>query len=615
VDPTGPADFRPARVSLRRRALLFAVAVLAVVPFLPALTGEFLHWDDRMLLLDNPLWRGPDGWAWILFSSAGGDFGPYMPLTWLSYRFDMAIDGLNPIVFRATNLGLHAIAAAALFAVARRLLPVVSEELRSRRRLCLGASFAAAVIWAVHPLRVESVVWIAERRDVLSGALLLLSLRSWLDHVATRVTPGPFWRSGAWWTALVLYTASMLAKSTALGWPLLLLLLDRWPFRRRALRGLLLEKAPFVVVAALVGAAAWWGQVDSDALADVPLVGRAVLAAHAAGFLLLRTAMPVGLRAHYLRPTPFDPLDPVFLVPAALAVVVTAIIVVRALRSPAPAVAWCAALLLLAPTSGVIPIGSHAFADRYTYLPSIPLLLLVCGGGAALLGARTRVAGALAVTVVFALAPVTGRLSLLWQDTRSLFLRVVEVEPRNWVAHTLLGAVYEQDGDYEQAVHWYREANALRSTGESLDRLAWAEWNVGNRALARATLEQALAAEHAPISAHVHKGILAASDGDPAGAERAFRDALRIDPHHSMAHYNLAVALLRSQRAPEAERHLRAALDADPGYVAAMVALGDQLVGGGRTDEAKQWAARALDLRPGHPGAVRLAESVGLAPD
>jgi len=608
----GVVAFLPARVSLRRRALMFAVGVLAVVPFLPALTGEFLHWDDRMLLTENPLWQGPEGWAWILFSSAGGDFGPYMPLTWLSYRFDLAVGGLNPIAFRATNLLLHAVATAALFAVARRLFAVVSEELRSRRRLRLGASFAVAAIWAIHPLRVESVTWIAERRDVLSGALLLLSLRAWLDHVATRREPGEFWRSRAWWAAFVLYAASMLAKSTALGWPLILLLLDVWPLRRRGVRALLAETAPFAVVAASVAAAAWWGQVDSGAFADVPFVGRLVLAAHAAGFLLLRTALPLGLRAHYLRPAPFDPLDPVFIVPAAVAVVVTVVVFVRAHRSPAPAAAWCAALILLAPVSGAIPIGSHAIADRYTYLPAIPLLMLVCGGVAAWLGARTRVGAALVVVAVFALAPVTGRLASVWRDTRGLFLRVVELEPRNWLAHTMLGSLCELEGDHAQAVMWYRESEALRSTGDSLARLGWAQLRAGDPEAARVTIERALAVEPGHVMALVHLGILAAQGGDLGGAERAFRDALAIDPEHAKAHFNLAVVLLRTGRGDDAEHHLRASLAADPGYVAALVALAERLEERGALDEARRLAARALGLSPAHAGAVRLAARLGV---
>jgi len=591
---------------------MFLVGVLAVVPFLPALTGGFLHWDDRMLLTDNPLWQGADGWAWILTSSSGGHFGPYMPLTWLSYRLDLAVGGLEPLAFHAQNLVLHAVATGALFAVARRLLAVASVEMRDRRRLRLGASFAVAAIWAVHPLRVESVAWIAERRDVLSGALLLLSLRSWLDHVATRRQPGAFWRSGAWWVSLGLYTASMLAKSTAVGWFVILVLLDLWPLRRRGLRALLVEKSPFLVVAALVAAAAWAGQADTGAFADVPVIGRVVLALHAAGFLVLRTALPLNLCAHYLRPEPFDPLDPTFALPAALSVAVTVVVIVRAFRSPAPAVAWCAALILLAPASGLIPLGSHAMADRYTYLPSIPLLLVVCGGVATLLAARARAMAALAAAVVLASAPTTARLSLHWRDTRCLFLRVVEVEPHNWFAHTMLGALSEREGDHVDAVARYRESVDLRETGDALARLGWAELNAGDPVGARATLERALSVEPGHALALVHLGALDGRAGDLRAAEHAFRAALATEPGHPLAHYNLALVLRTTGRADAAERHLRRALESEPGHVLALIALAEHLERRGELEGARRLAARAVGLRPSEPRAVGLAERLGV---
>ncbi len=587
---------------------MFVVGVLAVVPFLPALTGGFLSWDDRMLLTDNPLWRGADGWEWILFSSSGGNFGPYMPLTWISYRLDLALGGLDPRVFHAQNLLLHAVAAGALFTVARRLFFVATPVLRERRRLCLGSAFVVALVWAAHPLRVESVAWITERRSVLSGALLLLSLRSWLDHVATRQQPGTFWKSGAWWASLALYAAAMLSKSTAIGWVLILLLLDVWPLRRRAARALFIEKVPFIAIASLVAAAAWAGQADTGAFADVPVVGRAVLALHSAGFLLLRTALPVGLSAHYLRPDPFDPLDPTFAVPAALAVVVTILVAVRARQNPAPAAAWAAALILLAPVSGIFPIGSHAVADRYTYLPAIPLTLALCGGVAVLLAARPRIAATLAVVVVLLLVPATGWFASLWRDTRGLFERVVAVEPHNWFAHTMLGSLAEEEGRPAVAVMHYRESVLMRPTGDALARLGWAQLNAGDPARARRTLERALATQPNHVLALVQLGALDGREGDLRAAERAFRAALAIAPTSSLAHYNLAEVLTATDRDDGAALHLRAALDADPGQVLALLALAEWHGRRGEFDAARRLATRAVDLSPSHPGVLRLAK-------
>ena len=550
------------------------VAVVAL-SFDGALGGDVLQWDDRMLLGDNAHWLGADGWRWMLLDSSGGEFGPYMPLTWLSYRLDHVLHGMSARAFLVTNLCLHAVAALALLEAACRLLPLCSARLRDRPALVRGAALVAALIWAVHPLRVEAVAWIAQRRELLSGALLMISFAVWLDHVAARQS----WaRSRSYWTSLVLYALAMLSKSTPMGWPLVLLVLDVWPLRRGATRATLLEKVPFAVVAALVGAAAWLGQVDTGALGDITLPGRLVLGAHGAGFLAIKNVLPVGLHTHYLRPIPFDAGDPAFLVPALLAAAGTVAALALARRAPAVAVAWCCALLLVAPVSGLVPIGSHAFADRYTYLASIPLVLLAVGGGASLLAANVRAASVLSMAGVVLLGVGSALLAPTWRSTQFLFERVVAHEPDSWFAHFMLGSLAEQRGDTALAAAHYAAWVRLADVPDAHVRLATAQLEGGDESSGVASLSR----------------------------------ALELDPEHAAAHHVLGTYFALSGRTADAEVEWRRALASDPNLVAARVNLAALLAQTGREDEAKEHARIALEAAPSNERVQALATSLGL---
>ncbi len=557
---------------MTRRGAVVGVftALAAALPFTPALGGGFLDWDDRTLLVHNPRWLGADGLRWILTSSSGGAFGPYQPLTWISYRLDHALWGLDPRAFHVTNVLLHALTAVVLAGCARRLLARALPRLAERPRVLAGAACAAALLWAVHPLRVEAVAWITERRSVLSGLLLALSLRAWLGYVDA--APGAA-RTRAYAASLACAALSLLAKSSALAWPLVLLVLDVAPLGRRGARRLLLEKLPFAAVSALVGLAAWRGQVETGAFAAVGALGRCVLAGYGAAFLALRTALPFGLHAHVLRPQPFDALAPQFAVPACLAAAATVVVLARARRAPGSAAAWAAALLLLAPVSGLVPIGSHATADRYTYLPAFPLVLGVVGLVAQRWSEHPRRLAAAACAALLALGVTSARLAATWTDTRALFARVVAFEPGNWLAHGMLAELALADGDVAGAREHAETAVRLHETPDALARLGWIALQGGDAAGARAALERALARDAAHEVARIDLAILEARAGDLSAAETELRRVLAQHPDSAQAHYNLALVLHRTGRDDAAREAARAALRLEPGYAAAAALL------------------------------------------
>ena len=219
----------------------------ALRPFLPALTAPFLEWDDALNLVTNPHWRGfsPPNVRWMLTTLYGG---PYQPLSWLSYAFDYTLWGVNPAAMRATNFILHAGCAALLYLVTDALIERASPE-TSRRERTIAAAFAA-LCWAAHPLRVESVVWLTERRDVLSGFFYLLTILLYIREPRRPLPP------------LFSYCLAVLSKASVITLPLTLLLLDRWPLKRRSWK----DKIPYFAISAAAGAAGLAGQLDTGML-------------------------------------------------------------------------------------------------------------------------------------------------------------------------------------------------------------------------------------------------------------------------------------------------------------------------------------------------------------
>ncbi|MDD5304568.1 MAG: hypothetical protein PHS14_15840 [Elusimicrobia bacterium] len=351
-----------------RTALLALLALGATLPFLPALTAPFLEWDDLFNLAENPNWRGfsPANVRWMTTTMFGG---PYQPLSWLSYALDFTLWGANPTAMRATNYALHGFSAALFFLIVEDLIGKASPSSSPRERL-VAALFSAS-FWAVHPLRVESVVWLTERRDVLSGFFYLLAVWLYLRDPEKPLRP------------LLAFCLAVLSKASAITLPLTLLLLDRWPLRRRSWA----DKVPYFVIAVAAGAAGLVGQRAYGTLkgAELGLGARLALGAHSLWWYAAKTAWPSGLSPFHRVPPGFGPGSlPVR--GAALGVIALAA-AAWAARRRAPAALPAAAQygIALLPMAGFVSFGHHLVAERYSYLPGLGLSALA---GAALWAAR-----------------------------------------------------------------------------------------------------------------------------------------------------------------------------------------------------------------------------------
>jgi len=629
------ADDPLTRASRWAPVLLVAAAPLAA--FAPALSHGFVSYEDRFYILDNPLIRGlgPDSLRAMLTATRGG---LWQPLSWLSLAVDRALWGSEAAGFHLTSLLLHAGTSVLFYLVCLRLLD-------GRRT----AAALAALFFAVHPLRVESVAWASERKGLLSGFLFMAAV---LAHL-----------SGRGRTALAAFAASLAAKASALALPPLLAVLDAWSTRRRPTRRAALALAPFfAVAAAALGLAVLAGRASGTIVGPENYGGarRASRVLYGLLFYPAKTLWPGSLSPFYPEPAWFAGWS--WQLFACLAVLVAASAALwRTRRSrPAVAAAFAAYAVMALPTAGFMHQGQfHAACDRYSYLSCLPFAVLF---GAALGRGRARVL--LATAWLAALGIVSWRQCEVWRDSVTLWSAASDRAP-GLLARGELGAALLDAGEPAEGVILLRAAiedpsapstvyvnlgAALKKRGQEADaRRVWrrglaaapsaelgallgtslaendirtatrlleaallaeprrASWRVdlgdalaraGRGAEARRQYDAALALEPGLGRAHNNLGLLLARAGETDSAAVHYRAALRDPASRVEAHHNLGVVRLASGREREAERHFRAALRLDPAFTRSQVNLGNALARRGSFREAAALYRAALKADP-----------------
>lgn len=408
-------------------------ALAALAAFAPALQNGWVAWDDELNVLYNARIRAftAENVGWMLTSVSHGN---YMPLGFLSWALDFKFWGLDARGYHLTSLLFHAVNAMLAFALMKRLLRLGRPE-RGEADLD-AAAFLGALLFSLHPLRVEPVAWIGGRAELIGTELCLASLVFYLDRKRA--------------AALVLLALSVGAKPLALTMPAVLLVLDAWPLKRDLRqRRVWLEKLPFAAVAAVAGALAWKSKSAAAAWGwDVYTPAhRLAQAGWGLAFYVRKTLWPAGLSPLYAVPRRFSPVEPRFLL--SWATVAAAAVWAR------PRPAWRTALLayaaLLFPVLGFFQSGLQFTADRYSYLACFGFAALAAAGWreAARTPARPA-ASAAAGAVVLALALLSGRQTAAWRDTVSFWSRAVEVEPWSPVARFSLGHALLEAGRAEE---------------------------------------------------------------------------------------------------------------------------------------------------------------------
>jgi tetratricopeptide (TPR) repeat protein len=550
------------------RGLAAAIVLLTLAAFSPVSRNGFVRFDDTQFVTWNPTVLRGLTWPGAVWALTSLDNGNWIPLARLGHMANVQLFGLHAAGHHLAALAVHAAAAAVLFLALARLTGSAWP-----------AAFAAG-LFAVHPLRVESVAWVAELRDVLSGLFFALALLLHQRWAARRVP-----RDAA--LLLLAGALGLASKPMVVTLPLVLLLLDIWPLGRWRGEGpwpLVREKLPLLALAVAAGAIATVAQGRTAAmgsLAEYPLLLRLGNAAVSAALYLGKLFWP-------LRLSPFYPYEGGTLSTAAVAgallllAAATAGAFLARRSRPWLGVGWAWFLLVLAPVSGVVQVGFQGMADRYTYLPSIGLALAL--GFEAWTRFRTpraRAAGAGAAgALLLACALLTARQAGFWRDTRTLFAHALALAPGNWLAHLKLAEVDRQE----------------RAPADALPHLE-------------------AAAAGAPANFYVRTllGVTYGELGRDADALRELQLAVRLGPGWVDARHNLGVVLANAGRLEESAAELRAELRLEPGSVRALEVLGPVLLLLGRLDEADRAAADWLAAAPGSAGARELQERIRAA--
>ena len=629
---------QPARAHDWPIYLALLISTLAV--YARTASFEFVNFDDPDYVTRNPHVRAgwtAEGVKWAFTSREAAN---WFPLTRLSHMLDAQVFGLRSGPHHLVNAGLHALAAMLLFAFLKR---------------ASGARWASAFtagVFALHPLHVESVAWVAERKDVLCAVFWFLALWAYVKWAGGGARP---------WYGLALgaFCCGWMAKPMIVTLPAVLLLLDAWPLGRlRPLGARLTEKIPFFAVSIAGAAITFAAQRGSGAvqpLAAFPL-GLRVEDALVSCFLYIeKTLWPTGLAVFY----PYPRTVPIWeAAGAALVLAGISIWIARQFgKRPYLAVGWCWYLVTLLPVIGLVQVGAQARADRYMYVPMVGLLVMAAWGARDVLRAwpRWRVpAGILAGAALLALGAAAWAQTGYWENSGTLFRHALQVTQGNYLAEHNLGVYLLEQPDslpdaiahleqavllnpgsvrahsdlgnalsrvpdrLEEAIGEYRAAlridpdspiphnnlgNTLAQTGRREEAIA--EYRTALRlkpdyAEARANLAAALAAAPDSAERHYNLGVTLSQEGRNAEAVAEFAAALRLKPNYADAENNLGVTLTQMpERSGEAIAHFQAALRLRPDYADAHYNLGIALANtpGGMPEALKHFEA-ALKLRP-----------------
>jgi Tfp pilus assembly protein PilF len=594
-----------------------AAAVLAAVTFAvfaPALGCDFVNFDDPDYVTRNSyVMRGltADGvrWAFTAFHTYN-----WHPLTWLSLQLDSTLWGPGPRGFHRTNVLLHAANAALLFLALRGLTGA------------FWRSAAVALLFAVHPLRVESVAWVSERKDVLCACFGLLALWAYAGYARRPSAP----RYGA---VLAAFALSLLAKPMLVTLPCLLLVLDWWPLRRMATadeppakgrgtgittgpsawlpaladwRRLVVEKVPLFVLVAASAIVTIHAQSAGGAVSGLQTFPPSVRLGNAAVSYvtyLSDTLFPTGLAVYYPhRSYPWGGgLAPATVAAATLLLLaITAAAVALRRRTPYLLTGWLWYAGTLVPVIGLVQVGGQAYADRYTYFPQIGILLALCWGVGDLVRSWPRTAMSVAAVAAVVLAALTVGQLQVWRNSTTLWENDLTAARPSPEALDHLGQALAGQGQAAKAIDCYRRAIALDPTS------ARAHNNLGNAFLRQGKWNEAAeefdqACQLAPdlAEAHTNRGIVFYQQKDLEKAAEEHRKAIQLDPQLVEARVNLGQVELTRHRPGAAADCYREVLRQRPGDVGALVGLGAAFLEMGKTADALDCAREALRRDPG----------------
>jgi tetratricopeptide (TPR) repeat protein len=619
-------EFCQARASSVTGICVF-LAAITLLCYWPITHHAFINFDDHEYITENVHVKAGLTWQGVAWAFCTGSFCSWHPLTWISHMLDYELYGLNAGGHHLTNL---------LFHIANSLLLFL---LLNRMTGALWRSAFVAALFAWHPLHVESVAWASERKDVLSTFFFLLTLgvyaryaeskgespkskveplypSSIIHHPSAHAAFGSPRSSLYYLLALFLFALALMSKPMVVTLPFVLLLLDYWPLQRFELSAsnlqlstfarLAFEKVPFFVMALAASIVTFLVQKQGGAVASlttIPFYLRVVNALMSYLRYISKAVVPMGLAPFY----GYEAHWHLALVLGAtiLLAVWSFLFFLKAKQYPYLPVGWCWFLGTLVPTIGLVQVGSQSMADRYMYIPSIGLFVLVIWGlwDFRWLRRKTVVVGA-GVAALAAYSIETRTQVQYWQNGVALFGHALEVTSGNYFAYAYIGKAYDDSGEKEKALAYYSESVRLSP------HYVEGQYNLGTLLLEMGRIDEAAkcltqAITDGPRFARAYNNLGKAllSQGSLDEGVNRLTQAIKLQPDWPEAHYNLGTALLTQSKPAAAIGELSEALRLNPGYAEAHMNFAIASINLGKTNEGLAHLADAVRLAPDNPEA------------
>jgi Flp pilus assembly protein TadD len=554
------------------------LALLTITVYWPATGHEFVNYDDPFYVTSNVhvqsgLTRENIKWA---FNHPV--VGNWHPLTMLSHMLDCQMYGLKPRGHHLTNILLHGLNTALVFLLLQSLTGTTWRSLM------------VAALFGLHPLHVESVAWVAERKDVLSTFFGLLCLLAYTRYAkAPKAQSSKSEPEGSvsflYWAALIFFTLGLMSKPMLVTLPFLLLLLDFWPLERfcpGSVWPLIREKIPFLALAVVMSVVTYAVQQQTGmmhSLESVPPGARLENALISYCRYLGKLFWPGNLAVFYPYPDHW-PIHQVLLAGGLLADV-SVFVFMQQTRRPYLLAGWLWFCGTLVPVIGLVQVGGQSMADRYTYIPSLGLFIVVIWGIYELTRHwhyREMVLGGAGSLVIILCAAATRQQLGYWQDNEALYRHALAVTENNYLAHHNLGIALFNEGQIDEAIGQYREALRLKPDfAQAHYDLGAALAVKGRTAEAVGQFQEALEIKPDYAEAHSNLGIALAKEGQLDQAIGQFQGALRLQPDNAEFHYNLGAAFGMKGRMDEAIVQFQEALRLKPDYAAARYNLAHAL--------------------------------------
>lgn len=540
--------------------ICLALAILTVIPFAPVKDNGFINLDDNRYVYENPHVQSGLNADSIKYAFSF-NVSNWHPLTWLSLMVDYSFFDLNPAGYHIVNLLFHVLNTLLLFLVLFRMTKSVWP-----------CAFVAAV-FAVHPLHVESVAWVAERKDVLSGLFWLLTMGAYAFYVER-----PGYRR--YFLALLFFILGLMSKPMLVTLPFVLLLLDFWPLRRFDVlkwpwvRLALVEKIPFFILALLSSIMTYMAQKQGGAVQTVDAIslparlGNALISYIA---YIGKTIRPVSLAVLY--PHPGSAALWQVAGSALLLITVTAFVLWKAKKAPYLATGWLWYAGTLVPVIGIVQVGIQAMADRYTYIPLIGLFI-AAAWGASDLSKKWRipkaVLPAISVVILVCLALVTCKQVGYWKSNLTLYDHTLEVTKNNWLIYNNRGNVHNSQGDYRRAIEDYNRAIEIKPDYADAFANRGAAYNgLEHYNHAVADFSRALRIKPVYAEAYINRGAAYNNLGKHRLAIEDLNRGIEIKPGYAEAYFSRAVAHNARRHYSEAIEDFSRAIEIKPAYAVA----------------------------------------------